>query len=85
MDALDGNSIGGALIDYFGTEMTTATGSCRHCGTRAQIAELAVYSRAPGSVIRCRACGNVVMVLVVIRGVTNVNSAGLELLDPSGS
>jgi uncharacterized Zn finger protein len=64
MDALDGNSIAGDLFEYFGVEMTTATGSCAHCGASAQIAELRVYSRAPGAVVRCRSCGNVVIVVV---------------------
>ena len=30
--ALDGNAIGGLLIEVFGTEMTTATGICAACG-----------------------------------------------------
>ena len=38
MDALedgvvDGNAIGGLLIEVFGTEMTTAVGTCARCGT----------------------------------------------------
>src|SRR5690242_12343332 len=63
MEALDGNAIAGDLFEYFGGEMTTVTGSCRHCGARAQIAELQVYTKAPGMVARCRSCGSVVMVL----------------------
>jgi DNA-directed RNA polymerase subunit RPC12/RpoP len=73
MEALDGNSIGGALLEYFGREMTTATGSCRHCGAAWQIAELMVYSRAPGAVVRCPSCGSVVIVLVEVRGSTQVH------------
>jgi len=30
---LDGNAIGGLLIEVFGTEMTTAVGTCGSCGT----------------------------------------------------
>lgn len=67
MDALDGNAIAGPLFEHFGTEMTAARGSCAHCGTTAQVAELRVYSRAPGTVARCPACGSVVIVLVRIR------------------
>jgi uncharacterized Zn finger protein len=73
MQALDGNSIGGQLFEYFGRDMTTATGSCRHCGASRQIAELMVYSRAPGAVARCPSCGGVVIVLVEIRGSTRVH------------
>jgi uncharacterized Zn finger protein len=72
MQALDGNSIGGQLFEYFGRDMTSATGSCRHCGAAWQIAQLMVYSRAPGAVVRCPSCGGVVIVVVEIRGSTEV-------------
>jgi hypothetical protein len=81
MEALDGNAIGGQLFDYFGTEMTTAKGDCGHCGTRAQIAELLVYAHAPGAVVRCRACGQVVMVIVEVRGAVRVNLDWFKLLE----
>jgi uncharacterized Zn finger protein len=81
MEALDGNSIAGALHQLFGTEMTTATGACTHCGAIAQIAELRVYSRAPGSVVRCRSCGNVVFVLVQARGTTRIHLGWFDLID----
>ncbi len=64
MDALDGNSIGGALLAHFGVEMTTASGACAHCGAVAQIAELRVYRCAPAAVARCRSCSRVVLVIV---------------------
>ena len=72
MERLDGNAIGGALLEYFGAEMTAAWGSCAHCGASARIAELAVYSRAPGAVVRCRVCGKVVMVAVTVRGASTI-------------
>lgn len=81
MEALDGNSIAGALFEVFGFEMTTATGTCRHCGTEAKVAELVVYSRAPGTVVRCRSCGGVVMVLVEVRGITQGHFGGFALRD----
>jgi hypothetical protein len=81
MEALDGNAIAGQLFEFFSTEMTTASGACTHCGAVAKIAELSVYSRAPGAVVRCRSCGSVVIVLVEIRGTTRVNLDGFDLLD----
>jgi hypothetical protein len=80
--ALDGNAIAGLLVDVFGTEMTTATGTCWSCGTSAQLAELAVYVRAPGTIARCRTCESIVMVLVTIRDITCVDLCGLTGLDP---
>jgi uncharacterized Zn finger protein len=79
MEALDGNAIAGQLFELFGDEMTTATGRCTHCGTVAQIAELVVYVRAPGTVVRCRNCGSVVMVLVTIHGTTRLHPSGFRL------
>jgi len=79
---LDGNAIAGLLVDVFGTEMTTATGTCASCGTSAQLAELAIYVRAPGTIARCRNCESIVMVLVTIRDVTCVDVRGLAELEP---
>ena len=64
MEALDGNAIGGLLLEVFGAEMTTATGRCAHCGASSVVAELTVYLRAPGTVVRCRSCESVLMVFV---------------------
>jgi Family of unknown function (DUF6510) len=79
MDALDGNAIAGWLFEHFGSEMTSVPGRCGHCGTRTLIAELRVYTRAPGAVARCPACGNVVMTLVNVRGSTQLHAEALEL------
>jgi uncharacterized Zn finger protein len=79
MEALDGNAIAGPLFEFFGAEMTTVIGTCAHCGTRAQIGELVVYARAPGTVVRCRHCANVVMVLVTVRGELRVDSRAFRM------
>ena len=83
MDAVDGNAIGGLLIDVFGTEMTAANSTCGTCGTSRPVAELVVYRRAPGTVVRCRTCGSVLMVFVKAHGVTCVDLAGLASLGQS--
>ncbi len=77
---LDGNAIGGMLIEVFGTEMTTATGTCGSCGSVSQVAELAVYLSGLGTVVRCRACDAVLMTFVQIRGITCVGLQGLASL-----
>jgi hypothetical protein len=77
---LDGNAIGGLLIELFGVEMTTAVGTCGRCGTVGLVAELAVYRTDLGTVVRCRVCDNVLMVFVEIRGVTCVDMEGLASL-----
>lgn len=80
MDAVDGNAIGGLLIDVFGAEMTAADTVCGTCGASRPVAELVVYRRAPGTVVRCRACGSVLMVLVRRTNVTCVEFSGLANL-----
>ena len=66
MDALDGNAIGGLLLDVFDVEMTTAMGVCASCGAERQVAELVVYVQAPGTVVRCRSCSGLLMVFVEV-------------------
>jgi Family of unknown function (DUF6510) len=77
MSTLDGNAIGGQLLEVFGTEMTAVVGVCGHCGATARLAELAVYPHAPGTVGRCRACHGLLMVMTVIRGRACVDLSGL--------
>jgi predicted Zn finger-like uncharacterized protein len=84
MDALDGNAVAGRLFAVFDAEMTTATTTCANCGTRSFVGELHAYLRAPGAVVRCRNCENVLMVLVEIRGITCVGMPGLAALEPTG-
>jgi hypothetical protein len=79
MEALDGNAIAGPLMEYYGREMTTEAGACRHCGTVTMVAELRVYMRAPGAVARCPTCGEIVLVALEIRGRTRVHSDDFAL------
>lgn len=77
---LDGNAIGGLLIEVFGTEMTTAMATCGSCGAARAVAELAVYMPGLGTVVRCRSCGAMLMTFVRIRGVVCVDLEGLASL-----
>ena len=81
MDGLDGNAIAGLLSDVFGAEMTTAVCECASCGAGGPVAETVVYLRAPGTVVRCRTCGSVMMVFVTVRETTCVDVRGLSTLD----
>jgi Family of unknown function (DUF6510) len=81
--ALDGNAVGGLLHDVFGREMTAAGTVCGGCGARGVVGALAVWTRGPGSVVRCRDCDTILMVLVTIRETTCVDLGGLASLDPA--
>jgi Family of unknown function (DUF6510) len=64
MERLDGNAIGGVLGEIFGREMTVAVGVCSSCGATGPVAELHVYMRAPGIVVRCSTCESVLLKIV---------------------
>lgn len=81
MEALDGNAIAGLLREVFGTEMTTATGTCAHCGAAGLVAELVVYVQAPGAVARCRSCESLLLVIVDVRGIKCVDLQGIAVLE----
>jgi len=78
---LDGNAIGGLLHKVFGADMTDAEATCAACGATGPLADTAVYLRGPGTVVRCRNCSGVLMVISQIRGVNCVDLGGLTALD----
>ncbi|HUD78678.1 MAG TPA: DUF6510 family protein [Streptosporangiaceae bacterium] len=80
--ALDGNAIGGLLGEIFGTEMTTAAATCAACGTVSLVAETIVYLRAPGAVMRCRACTAILLVVTPHGEMKCVDLLGLSALEP---
>jgi len=80
MAALDGNAIGGLLHEVFGADMTDAEATCATCGATGPVAETVVYLRGPGTVVRCRTCSGVLMVISQIRGVNCVDVRGLSRL-----
>ena len=83
MDALDGNAIAGALFDHFGHEMTMAEMRCSHCKSTSLMAELRVYMKAPGTVARCPACDEVVMVIVNIHGAERFDTSHMQMVSPA--
>jgi hypothetical protein len=77
MIALDGNAIAGDLIEALGVDFAALTCTCASCGATGFFAEAVVYTRGPGRVARCRVCGEVLVVLVTIRGITCVDLCGI--------
>jgi Family of unknown function (DUF6510) len=81
MEPLDGNAIAGELYEAFGLELTAATTVCASCGAMRPLAELRVYLRAPGTVVRCPSCDSVVLVLTHVHDVFCVDRSGLASLE----
>lgn len=61
---LDGNAVAGMMQEIFGTEMTAQTGVCASCGTPSQMGAVLAFTQAPGVVLRCPACKEVMMRMV---------------------
>ncbi len=73
---LDGNALGGLLSGVFDRDVTEAPSECAHCGTVNVIAAMHAYTRAPGIVLRCPACGGVVLRIVETTEATFVDARG---------
>jgi hypothetical protein len=73
---LDGNAIGGLLLELFGVELTAAPCVCASCGASEEVARLDVYVDCPGVVVRCPHCENVVITIVHGRERTWVDLGG---------
>ena len=78
---LDGNAIGGLLHDVFSTEMTGAQATCATCGATGPVAGTMVYLRGPGTVVRCRNCTGLLMVVTQVHGLNCVDLGGVAALD----
>ena len=84
---LDGNVLGGLFHDLFGQEMTHQFGCCDRCDTVSALGSVMVY-RGAGDVLRCPACGEVVLVVVSSPDglrVTFVALRWLTLREPIGT
>ena len=82
MDELDGNRAAGLLQEIFGREMTAVAATCASCGAVAPIGESGLYMSL-GTVIRCRNCVGVLMVITQIRGIGCVDAMGISALEMS--
>ena len=78
---LDGNSIAGLLREIFTMEMTTAESECAHCGTITPMGRVEVYIHAPGTVMRCPSCEQVMMRIVHGRGRYWVDLSGTRVME----
>ncbi|AWW41458.1 DUF6510 family protein [Streptomyces cadmiisoli] len=79
-DFLDGNAAAGDLESLFGTDMTMAFGRCSGCGAQMMLAETHAYLDAPGTVLRCPGCDNVLLSLVHSPTHMWLNTGGLDYL-----
>ena len=73
---LDGNVLAGTLEMLFGIDMTAVPGRCAHCRTVSMIGAMRAYTQAPGAVLRCPACDEMVLRIVQTDDAIYVDSRG---------
>ena len=78
---LDGNAIGGLLLEVFGTDLTASIGVCASCGAEGEVATLDVYVHAPGIVGRCHSCGAVMIRIVQSETRTWLDLSGTRTIE----
>jgi Zn finger protein HypA/HybF involved in hydrogenase expression len=78
---VDGNAIAGLLREIFTMEMTNAESTCAGCGTVHAVGRVDVYLNAPGVVVRCPACEQVLMRIVQGRGRYWIDLTGTRCLE----
>jgi Family of unknown function (DUF6510) len=79
---LDGNAIGGLMLELFGSDMTGAGSVCAGCGAHGEMARLDVYVGA-GIVGRCCHCEAVMIRIVQGRDRTWLDLSGVASLELS--
>jgi len=73
---LDGNAIAGELQQIFGRDLTMAMTRCGRCSADTRLGALMAFVRAPGVVLRCPACGTVIIRIVETPGQYYVDARG---------
>jgi hypothetical protein len=77
---VDGNAIGGLLREIFTMEVTDADATCANCGAVNPLGRTQVYTRAPGTVVRCPACEAVLMRIVRGEGRYWLDMSGMRTI-----
>ena len=81
---VDGNAVGGLLMEVFGEEMTGERECCGGCGSIRELGALHAYVRGPGDVLRCPDCGSVLLVAVRLAGALRLSAPGIAWLERRG-
>ena len=77
---LDGNALAGIFFDIFGVEMTASPTECASCGRTGDLGTLLAFTRAPGIILRCPACEQVMLRVVRTPGGTYLDARGVVYL-----
>ena len=78
---VDGNALAGELSEVFSQDVTVARVACGGCGTVERLGADHAYIQAPGMVLRCCHCNNVLLVMVRAGDRLRVSLAGSRWVD----
>jgi len=73
---LDGNAVAGAFYEIFGVEMTASLTECANCGRTGEMGSLLAFTEAPGIVLRCPGCEQVMVRVVRTPQATYLDARG---------
>jgi Zn finger protein HypA/HybF involved in hydrogenase expression len=73
---LDGNAAAGILSEIFVIEMTSSLIECANCGREGEIGTLLAFMQAPGVVLRCPSCEQVILRIVQSPEITYLDMRG---------
>jgi hypothetical protein len=74
---VDGNAAAGPLGEILRLDITTAVGTCRHCGSAAALSETVVERDDDGVILLCRSCGHTLVTYISRDGQQYLEFAGL--------
>lgn len=77
---LDGNAAAGLLSELFTPEATAAEARCASCGRTGAVGAVDAYADAPGLVLRCPGCSEVLMRFARIGGRLVADLRGVRTL-----
>jgi hypothetical protein len=77
---LDGNAVAGVLQEIFAVEMTASPTECASCGNEGELGTLLAYTQAPGIVLRCPACKEVMLTIVQTPDAIYLDARGMVYL-----
>jgi hypothetical protein len=81
MMRVDGNAMGGTLSEVFAREMTPAAMTCDGCGQVEPVGAEYAYLQAPGMVLRCCHCEQVLLVVTRAKGTYLLSFRGVRWLE----
>jgi len=77
---LDGNAVAGLLHEIFGLDMSASPALCVSCGRAGAVGTLLAFTHAPGVVLCCPGCDQVILRIVTTPDAIYLDARGTAYL-----